>query len=84
MNLGRMEIHCDPLNAASARVPAKLGYHVHTIMHRQVKDMKLSPRSTMVWALNRSGFPDTPAANFAPVTIGNQPADAFIEALRQV
>jgi len=84
MNLGRLEIHCDPMNAASARVPAKLGYHLHTIMHKQVKDLKLSPRSTMVWALNRSGFPATSAASFAPVTIGNQPADAFIEGVRQL
>jgi len=84
MKLGRLEIQCDPANLPSSRVPAKLGYRLHATMHRQVKGMKLSPRSTMVWAMGPREFPGTPAAGFAPVTIADQPVAAFIEAASQV
>lgn len=97
MNLLRLEIQCDPSNLASARVPAKLGYQLHATMHRQVKDMKLSPRSTMIWAIGRHELPSTSAsaptsaatfaapfaATFAPRTINDQPAAAFVEPARQ-
>jgi len=78
MNLRRVEIHCDPANLASARVPAKLGYGLHTILRNQVKDMKLPVRDTMVWAIGRDSWPADTAERFRPVTVENQPTSAIV------
>ncbi len=51
----RLEIRCDPRNARSAAVPARLGYrHTRTIEQEMSPDG--APRDTMVWELTRPAF----------------------------
>lgn len=57
----RVEIRCDPLNAASAAVPARLGFtHEGTLRQQDEGGGRL--RDTMVWALLRSEYPGSPPA----------------------
>lgn len=55
----RVQIRCDPRNAASASVPRKLGF-VH-IATREADTLTPTgePRATMVWEISRASFHDT-------------------------
>jgi RimJ/RimL family protein N-acetyltransferase len=55
--IGRVEIHCDPLNARSATVPRKLGFvHEATLRQRTVTpDGK--PRDSMIWTMLAAEYP---------------------------
>jgi RimJ/RimL family protein N-acetyltransferase len=56
LGLSRLEIRCDPANAASARVADKLGY-LHEVTRRALdRDVEGRPRDTMVWTMLRSDF----------------------------
>lgn len=58
----RVEIHCDPLNTASASVPRKLGF-VHEATRRQdARRPDGSYRDSMIWTLLGNEFPRSPAA----------------------
>lgn len=58
----RVEIHCDPLNTASASVPRKLGF-VHEATRRQDEHRPDgSYRDTMVWTMLEDEFASSPAA----------------------
>jgi RimJ/RimL family protein N-acetyltransferase len=60
----RVEIRCDPDNAASAAIPARLGFtregnlRAHSIFLDQ-------PRDTEVWSLLAGEYPSSPAAQAA-------------------
>lgn len=57
-----VEIHCDPKNARSAAVPARLGFrHVATLPARQV-DAHGRPRDSMVWSMSRDDLAGTAAS----------------------
>ena len=58
----RVEIHCDPLNTASASVPRKLAF-VHEATRRQdERRPDGSYRDTMIWTMLEDEFPSSPAA----------------------
>jgi RimJ/RimL family protein N-acetyltransferase len=59
----RVEIHCDPLNLASAAVPRKLGFQYEaTLRQRQPSDSG-TLRDTMIWSLFAENYPDSSSAN---------------------
>jgi RimJ/RimL family protein N-acetyltransferase len=59
----RVEIRCDPANAASAAVPRRLGFvHEATLRGRATTETG-APRDVMVWSLFRDDYPRSrPAA----------------------
>jgi RimJ/RimL family protein N-acetyltransferase len=60
--MDRIEIHCDPANAASAAIPRKLGYtHEATLRRRDHWDDG-KVEDSMIWTLFADDFPDSPAA----------------------
>ena len=60
--VARVEIRCDPANAASARVPAKLGFRHEATLRRILTGSDGSPRDAMIWALLPDEYPASPAA----------------------
>ena len=58
----RVEIHCDPANAASASVPRKLGFAHDATLRARTKTHDGNPRDTMVWSLLAEEYPSTPCA----------------------
>jgi RimJ/RimL family protein N-acetyltransferase len=58
----RVEIHCDPANVRSARVPAKLGYTLEGVLHRRVPRADGSLSDSMIWSLFAHDYPATPSA----------------------
>lgn len=61
--VNRVEIHCDPANAASASIPKKLGFqHEATLRQRDVAPDG-SPRDTMIWSLFAGEYVDSPSAS---------------------
>lgn len=52
----RVEIRCDPLNVASARVPEKLGYRHTETLTANTTTPTGEPRDTMVWTLTRADY----------------------------
>jgi RimJ/RimL family protein N-acetyltransferase len=60
--VGRVEIHCDPINVRSAAVPEKLGFvHEATLRHRTVTT-EGAPRDSMIWAMLAGEYPESMAA----------------------
>ncbi|HEU0051586.1 MAG TPA: GNAT family protein [Longimicrobium sp.] len=60
----RVEIRCDPANARSAAIPARLGFtHEGTLRHNQL-DSDDRPRDTMVWAILDTEYRAGPIASF--------------------
>ncbi|MGB8981892.1 MAG: GNAT family protein [Anaerolineales bacterium] len=61
MHVHRIEIHCDPANAASAAIPRKLGFmHEGTLRAKTPFLERWS--DSMVWGLLESEYPDSPSA----------------------
>ncbi len=58
----RVEIRCDPRNAASARVAEKLGYTHRSTLHGNKTDAEGLVRDTMVWSLEAADYPRSGAA----------------------
>lgn len=52
----RVEIRCDPANAASAAVPRRLGFTYITTLEKNSKTPRGDPRDTMVFELTRETF----------------------------
>lgn len=61
----RVEIRCDPENARSAAVPAKLGFTRETVLRHHDKNLQGQPRDTVVWAMVRTDYESSPAARIA-------------------
>jgi RimJ/RimL family protein N-acetyltransferase len=56
----RVEIRCDPANAASAAIPRKLGYtHEATLRGRSTTETG-APRDSMIWTLFREDYAGSP------------------------
>lgn len=47
----RVEIHCDPKNSRSARVPDKLGYMCEAILRKRAQGVDGALRNSMIWTL---------------------------------
>jgi RimJ/RimL family protein N-acetyltransferase len=75
LGLDRVEIHCAPANARSARVAKKLGYAHEATLKRRLP-LKGNKRDTMVWSLFADGYPQSPAKS--------QPIEAFDAARRKL
>jgi RimJ/RimL family protein N-acetyltransferase len=58
----RVEIHCDPLNLASAGIPRKLAYRLDAIVPSCLGAPDASPRDTMFWSLSADAFAQSPSA----------------------
>jgi RimJ/RimL family protein N-acetyltransferase len=58
----RVEIRCDPLNARSAAVPARLGFRHEATLRGDAQAPDGTPRDTMVWGLLEDEYPASPAA----------------------
>ncbi|MHA1619024.1 MAG: GNAT family N-acetyltransferase [Promethearchaeota archaeon] len=55
-NFARVEIHCDPLNFASASIPRKLSYvHEATLKGRSL-DERGKLRDSMIWSITKEEF----------------------------
>ena len=61
----RVEIRCDPRNAASARVAEKLGYVHRSTLYGNKTDAEGRVRDTMVWSLDAADYPESGAARAA-------------------
>ena len=59
----RVEIHCDPDNLASARVPAKLGYHLDGVLRRRARTPVGAERGTAIWSLFADELASSPCAS---------------------
>ncbi|MEW5929317.1 MAG: GNAT family protein [Gemmatimonadota bacterium] len=57
----RLEIRCDPLNARSAAIPAKLGFRHEATLRGDALAPDGGPRDTMVWGLLADEYPESPA-----------------------
>jgi RimJ/RimL family protein N-acetyltransferase len=60
--LDRVEIHCDPANAASAAIPRKLGYTHEATLRRRSHWPDGKVEDSMIWTIFASDFPLSPAA----------------------
>jgi len=60
IHIHRIEIHCDPVNIASASVPRKLGF-THEGTLRAKTPFLDRWRDTMIWGLLDSEYPNSPS-----------------------
>ena len=63
--VSRVEIHCDPKNLRSARIPERLGYRLVETLIANTLNPAGEPRDTMVWAIEREPF-EARRDGFAP------------------
>jgi RimJ/RimL family protein N-acetyltransferase len=61
----RVEIHCDPMNLASAAVPRKLGYTLEATLRQRSHDYDGKPSDSMIWTLLEDEYPASPSAAIA-------------------
>ena len=60
----RIEIHCEPENERSIRIPRKLGYAEEALLRRRLYAAPGGePRDAIVFSLFRADYPHTPAAS---------------------
>ncbi len=52
----RVEIHCDPRNAASARIPQRLGYQIETTAKGELGEPGAWPGVVDIWTLTREAY----------------------------
>jgi RimJ/RimL family protein N-acetyltransferase len=50
-HVNRVEIHCDPNNLRSAKVPKKLGYVEEAVLRQRFYTSEGQPRDTMIWTM---------------------------------
>lgn len=58
----RIEVHCDPLNIASAGVPRKLGYLNQVTIPQCAPNFRTGPRDTAIWTMTRANYSRSVAA----------------------
>jgi RimJ/RimL family protein N-acetyltransferase len=61
----RIEIRCNPANAASAAVPRKLGFRLEATLDRRLRERDGALHPVQVWSLFRADYPGSPAAGTA-------------------
>lgn len=74
VSIHRIEIHCDPLNLASASIPRKLGFTHEGTLRGNMRFLDRW-RDTMIWGLLDTDYPDTPSckANIKVFDIRDNP-----------
>jgi len=63
--IDRLEIHCDPANARSIRVPVKLGFTHEATLRRRTLDGDDQLSDSLIWSLFLADLPATPVAHVA-------------------
>jgi RimJ/RimL family protein N-acetyltransferase len=58
----RVEIHCDPLNVASAAVPRKLGFENEATLRKRQPSTQGSLHDAMIWTIFADDYPGSVAA----------------------
>lgn len=58
----RVEIHCAPENAASAAIPARLGFHHEATLKDRAPDTEGIDHDLMIWTLFRQDYPGSEAS----------------------
>jgi RimJ/RimL family protein N-acetyltransferase len=58
--LSRLEIRCAPDNLPSRRIPLRLGFRHELTLKDHFTDLNGQPMDTMVWALSRQEFEQSP------------------------
>jgi len=56
LGASRIEIHCDPKNVRSARVPERLEFHLQEIRIADTRSPAGESRDTMIWALSAEAY----------------------------
>ncbi len=59
----RVEIHCDPLNQASAAVPRKLGFQYEATLRQRQPSTSGTLRDSMIWTIFAEDYPYSPSAS---------------------
>ncbi len=54
--LERIEIHCDPKNYKSSKIPAALGYQHEATLRNRLKNAEGQPRDKMIWTLFKADY----------------------------
>lgn len=54
--LERIEIHCDPRNDRSQKIPQKLGYQLDEIVVNGITDAEGNLRDEMIWVMNKEDY----------------------------
>jgi RimJ/RimL family protein N-acetyltransferase len=63
--LERVELHCEPENAASRALAAKLGFHHDGTLRAKLPSGSGPFRDCMVWSMLRAEYPSSPCATAA-------------------
>ena len=61
----RVEIHCDPRNLSSARVPEKLNFTHEATLKQRLTDTQGAPRDEMIWSIFADCFENSPSKQTA-------------------
>jgi RimJ/RimL family protein N-acetyltransferase len=59
----RLEIHCEPENAASAAIPLRLGFTHDATLPKRAPNSEGKVCDLMIWSLFAEDYPATPAAD---------------------
>lgn len=54
--LDRIEIHCDPRNEQSLKIPEKLGFTLEAVLKNRLLDTEGKPRDKMIWTLFKEQY----------------------------
>ena len=76
-HVGRVQIRCDPRNAASASVPRRLGFAHMATLNAESLTPTGEPRDTMVWQISRADF----HSKFGEPTMGDHASGESTRAL---
>ena len=59
--LSRIEIHCDPHNVRSKRIPEKLGFKCEAILKNRRLNVEGNSRDVMIWTMFKEDYEQSPA-----------------------
>lgn len=63
--VSRVEIHCDPRNTPSARIPERLGFEHEATLRGRKRDAAGTTCDEMIWTLFKERYPQSPARQAA-------------------
>ncbi|HWK08084.1 MAG TPA: GNAT family protein [Puia sp.] len=69
-NLKRIEIHCDPRNTISQKIPKALGFSNIATLSNNNTDEDGKPRDTMIWSLLRTEYNKTALTTYKVKAFG--------------
>ncbi len=65
VNIPRVEVHVDPKNVFSARVPRKLGFHLDGVRREIATDSEGNPRDTEIYTMLAREYPGSKPSKFS-------------------